>query len=75
MLWEPAVSAEVEKVATPLLSAALPICVVPSRKFTVPVGLPAVPGATVAVKVTAWFRLADVGARLNVVIVVAFCTT
>jgi hypothetical protein len=43
--------------------------------LTVPVGLPAVPGATVAVKVTVWFRLVDVGAKLNVVLVLAFCTT
>jgi hypothetical protein len=53
MLWVPAVSVEVEKLATPLLlSAPLPSCVVPSMNVTEPVGAPAVPGTTVAVKVT-----------------------
>ena len=53
MLWVPAVRADVEKLATlPPLSAELPRCVFPSRKVTVPDGTPAIPGATVAVKVT-----------------------
>ena len=52
MPWVPAVSAEVEKLATPPLSAELPSCVLPSRNVTVPEGMPPVPGATVAVKVT-----------------------
>jgi hypothetical protein len=53
MLWVPAVSAEVENVATPLaFNVEVPSCAVPSIKLTVPVGEPAVPGVTVAVKVT-----------------------
>ena len=51
----PAVSEEVARVAMPLLSGALELStVVPSKKVTVPVGVP-VPGAialTVAVSVT-----------------------
>jgi hypothetical protein len=53
MLWVPAVSVEVEKVATPFPPRAeLPSGVVPSTNVTVPEGTPAVPGATAAVKVT-----------------------
>jgi hypothetical protein len=75
MLWVPAVSVEVEKVATPLpFRVEVPSCVVPSRKFTAPVGVPAVPDVTVAVKVTAWFRFAAVGVAINAVLVFAFCT-
>lgn len=49
----PAVSANVEKAATPLpFKVELPICVAPSMKFTVPVGVPAPPGLTVAVNVS-----------------------
>src|ERR1019366_4364330 len=76
MLWVPAVSVEVENVATPLpFRAEVPSCVVPSRKLTVPVGAPAVPGVVVAVNVTVWFRFAAVGAELSAVLVFAFCTT
>ena len=50
--WLPAVSAEVEKVATPEpLSVPVPSVVVPSRKVTVPVAVPGVLSDTVAVKV------------------------
>jgi hypothetical protein len=63
-------------VATPLpFNAELPSCVLPSRKFTVPVGAPPVLGVTVAVSVTVWFRFAEVGAELTAVVVFAFCTT
>ena len=49
----PAVRAAVDNAATPLpLRFELPIWVVPSRKLTVPVGTPDVPGVTVAVSVT-----------------------
>lgn len=49
----PAVSIDVVKVATPLLfRVPVPSVVVPSRKTTVPVGVPPLP-ATVAVNVTA----------------------
>jgi hypothetical protein len=76
MLWVPAVSVEMENVATPLpLRVETPSCVVPSRKLTVPVGEPTVPGVTVAVNVTAWFRFAAVGDELSAVLVFAFCTT
>ena len=47
----------------------------PSKKFRVPVGIPAVLGTTVAVSVTAWFRFAELGVEVNVVVVFAFCTT
>lgn len=43
---------EVERFACPPLSAAVPSVVAPSRKVTVPVGVPLVFEATVAVKVT-----------------------
>lgn len=54
MVWLPTVNAEVVNVATPPLSVPVPMGLPPSRKVTVPVGVPA-PGATgetVAVKVT-----------------------
>ena len=56
MLWLPAVSAEVVKVATPPLSVPGPSVLAPSLKVTVPVGVPAPGGTavTVAVKVTDW---------------------
>src|SRR5579859_6731943 len=49
MVWLPKVNVEIEKAATPPLSAPLPMFVPPSKNVTVPV---AVPGVTVAVKVT-----------------------
>lgn len=53
MLCVPALSAEVEKVATPLpFTGEISSCVVPSMKVTVPVGTPEIPGLTVAVNVT-----------------------
>ena len=51
MECEPMDSAVVEKMAWPALSVAVPRVVVPSRKATVPVGVPV--AVTVAVKVTA----------------------
>ena len=54
MVWFPAVSAEVVKVATPPLSVPVPSVLAPSLKVTVPVAVPD-PGeatATVAVNVT-----------------------
>jgi hypothetical protein len=49
----PTVSVEIVKVATRLVfRVAVPRVVVPSRKETVPVGVPLLPGVTVAVKVT-----------------------
>ena len=58
-------------------SVPLPITVVPSRKFTVPVGVP-VPGeatVTVAVKVTAWPGDDGLGDEVRVVLVLALLTT
>ena len=68
-------SVEIVKVAWPLLRVPVPSVVVPSRKVTVPVGVP-VPdvGMTVAVKVTDWFRL-DGLTELTTVIVVPVLTT
>jgi hypothetical protein len=76
MLCVPAVSAEVENVAIPLpFRSELPIWFVPSRKLTVPVGVPPAVVVTVIAKVTVWCRFAEVGAKLNAVAVFAFCTT
>jgi hypothetical protein len=50
---EPLGSDEVVTLALPLLSAMVPNTVVPDLKVTVPVGVPVVDDATVAVKVTA----------------------
>ena len=52
----PEVSEEVVKVAWPPLNVPLPRDVDPSRKFTVPVGVPeaGATGVTVAVRVTDW---------------------
>jgi len=49
--WVPEVNVDVEKVATPEASVAVPITAPPSRNCTLPV---AVEGVTVAVSVTAW---------------------
>src|SRR5262245_5338293 len=78
MTWPPGVAKLAMKVALlPAPTGALPSTVAPSRKVTVPVGVPA-PGATaasVAVKVTAWrgaagltddVRATAVAARLTV---------
>lgn len=71
----PAASVEVENVAVPLpFRLPLPICVVPSRKFTVPVGTPEVPDATFADSAMLWFKFAELGA-FSAVVVAAFWTT
>src|SRR5205807_5704839 len=53
-----------------------PINVDPSRKFTLPTGVPdpAPVTATVAVKVTAWPKIVEVGAAVIVVLVAAGLT-
>jgi hypothetical protein len=51
--WEPNASAEVVNAATPELRPTVPRVVAPSRKVTVPVGVPPAP-VTVAVNVTGW---------------------
>jgi hypothetical protein len=51
--WVPPVSVDIVKLATPLLfNVPVPSAVVPSRKLTVPVGIPLLPDLTVAVHVT-----------------------
>jgi hypothetical protein len=51
--WVPPVSVDIVKVATPpLFNVLVPSAVVPSRKLTVPVGMPLLPDLTVAVHVT-----------------------
>jgi hypothetical protein len=51
MVWPPTESDELENVATPLVSVPAPMEVPPSKKVTVPVGVPPAPD-TVAVNVT-----------------------
>jgi hypothetical protein len=66
----PGVSAEVESVACPPASATAPSEVAPSKKVTVPVGVPE-PGAvtaTVAVRVTELPKLVGFGADVTVVV-------
>src|SRR5215472_7917688 len=69
--------AEVVKVAWPLLSVPVPMGVPPSRKVTVPTGVPD-PGATadtVAVKVTDWPKTDGFTDEVTVVVVLALLTT
>ena len=55
MECEPVARLEVVSVAEPEIRFAAPICVAPSKKVAVPVGVPEPDlGATVAVKVTLW---------------------
>ena len=64
---------EEDKVAEPLLSVPVPKRVVPSKKLTVPVTVPA-PGETaltVAVKVTDWPNTEGLVEDVNVVVVLA----
>lgn len=78
MLCMPAMSVEMEKVATSLpFSGEVPSCFVPSRNVTVPVGAAGAPGtveAIVAVKVTLWFKFADDG-PFRAVVVPSWFTT
>src|SRR5689334_12643949 len=63
---------ELVKVAVPWAdNAVLPREVAPSRKFTVPVGVPVAVEVTVAVKVTVCPDAAGSGATVNAVVVVA----
>ena len=73
MVWLPTLRVEMLKVATPPLSVPVPIVVAPSRKFTVPVGVP-VPGATgatVAVNVTDWLKTEGFVDEVTAVVVLA----
>ncbi len=71
---EPALNEVVENVAVPWAeSVAVPITVVPSRKLTLPVGVPA-DAPTVAVNTTDCPAVVDVGAAVKVVVVAVFAT-
>jgi hypothetical protein len=72
MLCEPPARAEVAKATAPLLETeALPSCVVPSKKVTVPVGVPAAGSVTaiVALIATFWPKMLVAGTMLIVVVV------
>ena len=75
MEWVPAVSAEVEKVATPAVSVPVPSTAAPSLKVTVPLGVPVAVLLTVAVKVTDCPTLEGLGDEVNAVVVVFRFTT
>ena len=74
MLCVPVVSAEVEKAATPPLRACDPNFVVPSIKFTVPVGVPVVEDFTVAVNLTVFPEVDGFSEDTTVVEVFALVT-
>jgi hypothetical protein len=68
---DPTARAEVVNVALPALSVTgVPRAVVPSRKVTVPVIVPAVVLLTFAVNVTEWPKTIVVAEELSVVVVV-----
>ena len=80
-MWVPAARLVVANVAVPDDSATPPgvrsVLVVVSKKSTVPVGVPE-PGelaVTVAVKVTVWPEVAELGEALAVVVVLSLLTT
>lgn len=68
MLWLPAARVDTVSDAVPLLSETLPSVVDPSRKTTVPVGLPEL-DVLVAVSTTFAPSAAGLGEALNVVVV------
>ena len=68
MEWVPAVSAEVEKVATPAVSVPVPSTAAPSLKVTVPLGVPVAVLLTVAVKVTDCPTLEGLSEEVNAVV-------
>jgi hypothetical protein len=75
IVWLPADSNDVDKVAVPPLRVAVPKVVVPpSRKVTVPVAVPENCGATVAVKVTVWPNIDGFVELLTVVMLDALFT-
>src|SRR5205809_921127 len=72
MAWLPTARAEVENIAVPVADRVTVASVMlPSRKLTVPVGVPApgAPALTVAVKVTAWPNTAALAEEITVVLV------
>ena len=73
MLFKPTASEAMDKVAVPAVRVPVPKRVVPSKKLTVPVAVPA-PGetaATVAVKVTVWPKAEGLAEDVNAVVVLA----
>ncbi len=77
MLCETTPSVFMDKVATPVLSVAVPSRVLPSRNVTMPVGVPVAgaTGVTVAVNVTIWPDTLGLALLVNVVAVFALFTT
>ncbi len=67
MECEPTLSAEVESVADPAFSVAVPSEIVPSKNSTVPVGVPPVP-VTLAVKATCCPAVAGFSDELTIVV-------
>src|SRR5437868_712334 len=75
MAWLPTARAEVENIAVPVADRVTVASVMlPSRKLTVPVGVPApgAPALTVAVKVTAWPNTTALAEEVTVVVVAAW---
>jgi hypothetical protein len=75
-LWDPTLIDDVVSDVIPPLSVPEPSAVAPSKKLTVPVGVPA-PGATtaiVAVSVLAWPKTDGSGLEVSVVVVDAWFT-
>jgi hypothetical protein len=70
MMWTPALSVEVVKVAVPLLIVPVPSVVEPSRKVTVPVA----PVETEAVKITAWVTLDGLSEDVSTTVGVSLLT-
>src|SRR5260370_11887195 len=73
MEWFPATRDEVVKLAVPAVSGMVPNAVAPSRKVTIPLGIPA-PGATAviaALKVTACPKTVGLAEEVSEVVVVA----
>ena len=71
MVCEPTAKVAIAKMAVPSApSGAVPSTVVPSSNVTVPVGVPVDPalGVTVAVKVTIWPMVEELGEELTVVV-------
>ena len=75
MLCVPTARVEMDNVATPLaFSVELPICAVPSRKLTCPIGVPEAAEVTLALKVTDCPSVDGFTNEVNVVLVFPFCT-
>ena len=71
MECEPAANEEMTRVDCPTFRVPLPRLVLPSKKVTVPVGVPAVgaDGLTVAVSVMAWPKIPGLGEALTEIVV------